>query len=309
VKRNAVAVTGASRARFPSGPGRDICRWVNAERSEPEPFEGARLKLARARHHRDDLHAEAAKFLKPGGGDARPHGVAFDRERRQNILVVRASFIAEHPPPADLGLIAGDLTNNLRAALDHFVADLNRGFGATPTQIREGAFPVTYSEKDFENRSDKMLGAVPRDSAAWQAIKEAQPFHADDPDAHPLAVIARLNNADKHRLLHPAFAYAPAAVGDGLDFVAVLDPAHLIAKTAKWRAGEPLKHGTELAVLRFAPGSPDKPVGASKGPVLVVSWGELSEARITFDDMIAAVENIVALGPDLLPDEAEASSG
>jgi hypothetical protein len=93
---------------------------VTTEPSESEPFNGARLKLARAKHHRDDLHAEVARFLKPGGGDERPHTVAFDRERRQNILVVRASFMADHPAPAHLGLIAADLMNNLgRGARNH----------------------------------------------------------------------------------------------------------------------------------------------------------------------------------------------
>ena len=133
-----------------------------------------------------------------------------------------------------------------------------------------------------------------------RVIEDAQPFHLADPQAHPLAVIARLNNADKHRLLHPVFAYASASVGDGLGFVEVLDSGHLIGTTAKWRAGEPLNDGAELAVLRFAPGSLDQPVRATKGPLLEVSWGELSEPRISFDDMISAVEEIVTQGPDLV---------
>jgi hypothetical protein len=120
------------------------------QRLEADLFEGARLKVERARHHRDDLHAEVGAFLKPGGGDERPHGVAFDRERRQSILVVTASFIADEPVPPHLGLIAADLTNNLRAALDHFVAGLKRAFGATRAQIREGGFPVTYSAHSTE---------------------------------------------------------------------------------------------------------------------------------------------------------------
>jgi hypothetical protein len=256
-----------------------------------------RHKVARARKHLVNLNAETAAFLKPGGDDERPHGVAFTRELRQGILVVRASFIAERAAPVCLSLIAGDLANNLRAALDHFVAGLKRASGATNRQLRDGGFPVTYHSNEFRERAGRLLSGIPEDSDAWRAIEAAQPFQAEHPDAHTLAVLARLNNADKHRLLHPAFAYP--SVSDGLELVDVLDHRHLTRQTARWKAGAPLQHGTEIAVLRFAPGCSERPVAANQGPVLEVSWGELSDTRTTFDAMIAAVEEIVSQGPDL----------
>jgi hypothetical protein len=265
-----------------------------------DPFAGAHIKLARARHHRDDLNAQTEAFLKPDG--ELPHGVAFDRSRERGILTVRASFIAETQAPSHLGAIAADLANNLRTALDHFVATLKRVHGASANQVRQGGFPVARAAEDFAERAPRALAGLPADSPAWQAIQDAQPFHAEDPSAHPLAVLVDLNNADKHRLLLPTYAYA--TVADGLGLIEVLEPKRVMSSVAFWRSGEPLNDGTQLAVLKFGPGASDCPVRASQDAVLALSWGDPTATRTTFDAMIAAVEDLVSRGPALVEEIA-----
>jgi hypothetical protein len=273
--------------------------------SEGDPFAGCHVKLARARHHRDDLNARTETFLKPDG--ELPHGVAFDRTRERGIMTVKASFIAEAEAPAQLGAVAADLVNNLRTALDYLVAALKRAHGATANQVRQGGFPVARTAADFAERAPRALAGLAADSAAWRAIEQAQPFHADDPAAQALAVLVDLNNTDKHRLLQPTYAYP--TVADGLGLIEVRDPKRVMSAVALWRSGQPLGHGTPLAVLKFAPGAKDEPVAANQGPVLAVSWGGVTADRTTFEAMITAVEDLVAHGPALVDDHASPCGG
>lgn len=104
-------------------------------------------------------------------------------------------------PPDQFGVILGDFLNNLRAVLDHLVGALVKRFG-NPVSWGH-AFPILTAEKDWPNDPNwPKLAGIP---LGWQAvIKCLQPYHRrDDPKQHPLAVLSILNNADKHRTLHP----------------------------------------------------------------------------------------------------------
>src|SRR5829696_2926956 len=103
-------------------------------------------KLSRAEKHLADLMDLAHDYLRPGGGDERPLGIAFDDRR---LPVVVASFIIEKPVPVEISLHMGDLVHNARVALDHVLARLKDHFGG---DFRNGAFPITQSDGDWKGR-------------------------------------------------------------------------------------------------------------------------------------------------------------
>lgn len=78
------------------------------------PLRGPLLKLERAKKHFAELKEKSEAFLADEPYDWRMEGQAFPDGRRE--YTVFASVEAE--PPIELGLIAGDVVQNLRASLD-----------------------------------------------------------------------------------------------------------------------------------------------------------------------------------------------
>ena len=81
-------------------------------------------------------------------------------------------------------------------------------------------------------------------------IERLQPYHADDPDRHPLWTLHSLHVADKHRLLH---ILGVASVDAALQIKIVSPGIHLHHSYAVHDG--PVEDGTELAraVLVFNP--------------------------------------------------------
>jgi len=106
-------------------------------------------------------------------------------------------FNVESPPPVSLGVVAGDVIHNLRSALDHLARELVIANGANPRD--EGRprtqFPiVTASEQQPVIHTES--GDI--SSAAQVLLEVVQPNNRPD---HPLAVLTRLANIDKHRTI------------------------------------------------------------------------------------------------------------
>src|SRR4051812_19530728 len=99
-------------------------------------------KLGWAKTHVVELTKLGEDYLRPGGGDERPLGVAWDI-RRPPMVVAR--FMIDEPMPVEISLHAGDSIHNTRTALDHIVARLKEHLGGNPGQ---GGFPITQSDSD-----------------------------------------------------------------------------------------------------------------------------------------------------------------
>src|SRR4051812_34275197 len=84
-------------------------------------FASSRLKLDRAIEHLEALRVECAGYLNE---EPKPYFVAVKFEADEGCHVARIFIREGHEPPDRIGLIAGDLFNNLRSALDHLVWDL-----------------------------------------------------------------------------------------------------------------------------------------------------------------------------------------
>jgi hypothetical protein len=160
---------------------------------------GVVAKFNRSKEQFDLLRSELGEFLDQ---EPKPH---FSRgEFNPDTWEWIERFQIREKPPIRLGVLLGDCVHNLRSALDHLICQvtlLDGGTNCSKTQ-----FPIaSKSEAQFEGMADDR---IPDLSAEHRAlVKRAQPYQAGDGAAsHPLAVLANLSNADKHRLINPAYS-------------------------------------------------------------------------------------------------------
>lgn len=170
-------------------------------------FEGADAKVSRAHEHLETLQGEMVSFF---GGYEYAIGSEFDPETSE-IRLYASGYTGA--PLLRWGVHVGDCLHNLRSALDHVVWQFALDkLGREPTdhEARRIQFPIEETPKGFKNAWVKPYVA----KAHWEWLKEWQPYHRGDRAAHhKLAVLARLNNIDKHRVIHAA-----ALVPEGFEF-------------------------------------------------------------------------------------------
>lgn len=167
-----------------------------------DPLASSRLKLARAVEHLDSLDREVRAFAETDldrlrtehGADSKKPATAIWLAMEPTTLPPVVQF--RQALPARFGLILGDYVGNLRAALDHAV------YGLAGTQAgSHNAFPTEGDGKSFANRAKDALRGVPEPIRAL--IESMQPFNGHA-RGDRLALLARLSNIDKHRVLYPA---------------------------------------------------------------------------------------------------------
>lgn len=163
--------------------------------------DGVKVKLERAYYHLHELDRDIVYFL---------HLQLYDivSEIHADKRELAAYFrLRQNPLPAWAGGV-GDVVHNLRSALEHLayqIVDATSG-----TVGRDIKFPIYTSESNYRrwrtpvperNRRDPFTGVDPR---AIDAIEAEQPYRGQDRHNHPLAILNRLWNHDKHRVLIPA---------------------------------------------------------------------------------------------------------
>jgi hypothetical protein len=177
-----------------------------------DQLDSARLKAAWAREHLSALDREATTFL-----HTQQYQLAVEPAPWGHV--VRAHVIGEKAgsPPLRLSLIAGDVTHNLRAALDR----LTNAVATKPVGDGPGdrtAFPLYPRETEYNGQEQIYLkGVRAKDRPRFRSL---QPYQVVErigwgPDLSPaeplylnfcLMLLSRLDNADKHRLLVAANA-------------------------------------------------------------------------------------------------------
>jgi hypothetical protein len=156
---------------------------------------GSRLKVKRASKHLNELERKTRAFL-----DRHPEQFTTHLDP-QDLNYVFYDIAPGRPPPVTLGPVFGDVVHNLRATLDHIAWNLAlRNLSGTGCQpFERTAFPLirNFTEGSihhfWELAADILPDAIPE-------ITELQPAHSGNPDNHPLAVLDKLWNADKHRV-------------------------------------------------------------------------------------------------------------
>jgi hypothetical protein len=164
------------------------------------------VKVDRAYKHLTDLQLETQRFFRsPYPYEILPEDNPETGERTYYLRVHK-----EIPP--EFSALIGDIAQNLRSALDHLAWHLVQSSPAFPkAKERDVYFPIFETASDY--RKGKMKKIAGMTQGAIDAIDAVKPYCRLDtvgignPALYWLSVI---NNQDKHRLLIPVGAAAPA---------------------------------------------------------------------------------------------------
>jgi hypothetical protein len=163
-----------------------------------DPLEGVRLKVKRAVEHYDTLKTEIRAFF-----DSKPYEVTTEYESKGRRHVARI-HIKRDPPPV-LGLLIGECLYQLRTALDHLAWQLASIDGRTPPETTE--FPIFKDRPKYERARDRKMGSLPKEAQDLiDGFQPCDPKASGDPAEHPLWLLHRLTNDDKHQRLHLVFS-------------------------------------------------------------------------------------------------------
>lgn len=192
-----------------------------------------RLRLQRAGEHLDEFHQQTLAFLKMNPFGWEPH---FYTKAGQGRVSLR--YRVHHELPKRLGILAGECVHHLRAILDNLIWSLGELYPPVDSKI---AFPIYLDPEQFLDAINKspLKGIKNFPSDAQSIIEQLQPYQRGKdaaPDLHPLYVLNRLWNEDKHRapdlmaalnnrvelkgfsLLQPASLKAGLLMQDGAEF-------------------------------------------------------------------------------------------
>lgn len=158
------------------------------------PLQPIDWRLKRADKHLAALDRKRRAFLDQEGGGIVGH---FDSDASEYVF-----RFGGDPPDSRIGLIVGEFAHNLRATLDNLVWQIVLLRGGSPTSKTQ--YPIYKSWEGYQS-SGWMLRGVGADDRA--VIEATQPFeHGGNPEHSYLALLAWLNNVDKHRFVHVGFA-------------------------------------------------------------------------------------------------------
>jgi hypothetical protein len=191
-------------------------REVQVSGRENRYVDSAYKKLKWAGRRADELKGDISRYRQLDAIQFR-QGPNIAHLFDQSLLVVRFYASVDPPVPDWWGLAFGDVLGSLRAALDHALVLHVRGHVPNLTESKERGlhFPILKETESWQGTSKKPgPGRALRDlcsPAVLDAIKSCQPFVGlprRDPLQHPLSVLNRLVNIDKHREIS-VVAYVP----------------------------------------------------------------------------------------------------
>ena len=126
---------------------------------------------------------------------------------------------AKKIPVAPLSLVVGDIVQNIRNSLDHAVYEL--GIKNNHPEFHNNShvsqFPIIGNqsnagnlingEQNFESRRKSFIKYISNE--AQDFLKTVQPFTVGDQyEEHPLWLLNKLSNIDKHRFLHAGAGFS-----------------------------------------------------------------------------------------------------
>lgn len=147
------------------------------------------LKINRAKTHLLELQTEIKSFM-----DSHPYRISTKRDPETKRLIYYVSAVRETPQV--ISLIAGDIIQNLRSAMDHLAYELFISNGGNETEGRNIYFPI---EKDFTTyESEKERKTKGMSKGAKDLIDLVKPYNGGNTI---LWRIHDFNITDKHRSL------------------------------------------------------------------------------------------------------------
>jgi hypothetical protein len=146
------------------------------------------MKIERAKRHLDELNEAIRSFF-----ESNPYQCS----GKPDLAARKVEYTMDsvEPVPDEIPLIAGEIIQNLRTALDHTAYKLYlKGTGGS-TVSTNVYFPIADSKQQYDHTKGSKTNGLPSDRAKIDAL---QPYKGGN---NLLWVIHKLNNIDKHRLL------------------------------------------------------------------------------------------------------------
>lgn len=247
--------------------------WESRSHSEIAVAE-IEAKIRRAGDHAEELGVFTQDWLENG-----PQAVLhIDTDGDWDVGSVEVP-----PVPPELPVILGDVVHNLRSALDHLVYELVIALNLKPGG--HNYFPIAYDKDEFRRmttarkdtkgrRRRGSLDPIPADHDIVKVIRGHQPYNRRDsyykpgtpadapftPEMEWLAVMQRMWNIDKHRMLLRATYICPETEQEILDLFGWDPEAKVLEQKVNHSLlNNSLEHHHELARFRFAEGARPHP--------------------------------------------------
>jgi len=200
-------------------------------------FEPIKLRMQRAQEHREELELAIQGFLKTN-----PYEIVHEFgdwplqipppphvDARKGVHTYRVT--TRHPIPSRIPILAGECLQGLRSALDYVAWQLALAQSDKPPQ--NTAFPIFCAEKAYERDRLRFIGGI--NPAIHPIFDSVQPYHVGDKATeHPLWVLHRLANDDKHKV---PYVIGSLPSGLGFDRPPGVDAA-IIGKVGPFEDGE-----------------------------------------------------------------------
>jgi hypothetical protein len=256
-----------------------------------DPLEGVKAKIARAGENLQELDEQWQAFGKTQSYAAR-------HEFKPDICEWNSYLSLAQPIPIKLSMILGEGLNNMRSSLDHLVCRFVELYGGKVS--RSHAFLICGDVASFKKQEWRLAG-IPADAPVRGLIEEVQPYHMGDrATEHPLSVLNKLSNTDKHHDHHRPEGYPD--VPSALDLLTwIPDDAELLDHTQIWQPGQTVGDRTHIARLRFSPAHPATEVNVRATFPLGLAFDDFEPGPHleSVADILAYVGGIVRRGEGL----------
>jgi len=238
------------------------------------------LKFRRAFRHLKDIDD-----LTKGWVNGEHHTTRQETDPEDGRVVVYAT--AEQPPEDPFSLEIGEFLQSMRSGLDNLAYSLARAFtDPLPDDVAESSeFPI-FGDRNRKGNlgggsrrfhrttraGDPKRGSGLYKVRGWapgaQAVVEGlQPYHRGDAyERSPLWILHELDNINRHRLLHTAFAYGGGFIFDPLKSHNLADIGTGVMETI----GGPITTDTLIARIPLQPVDPELEVHIEVQPALDV---------------------------------------
>ncbi len=157
-------------------------------------------RLTRATEQLALLHSEIDRFLENDPFAPR-HDVQPGEKRTVGSELVVTVSVRKEPDP-EWSLLISEILHHLHVSLDHMAWAIASVTGSPP---RGTAFPIHPSPQSYRDQCTRNSGyyatrGMPDHAQA--IIEDVQPYHRRNHEGHPLWVLRRLANEDKHESPH-----------------------------------------------------------------------------------------------------------
>lgn len=161
----------------------------------PDPRDSPALKIARAKHHIEDLNRQAAAYCKEGHYR---FVVQDDGESNKRTITTRI----DQPTRDTFAPILGDAVHNLRATLDLAFWSIMAPHVASPSDRKKLYFPIRETAEGLEFLIAKgVVQNAPK--KVHDALRAIKPYPGGNDD---LCGLHDLDITDKHKLILPVMS-------------------------------------------------------------------------------------------------------